>query len=132
MNFLSNREMNTMEFKQDRGTILTVTFQILYPNGQLKTVTMSLADTSEFKDVGMVVFDEGLLQKYVLNNLDKTGAQEVQAKWNTKDVMVEGGGEAPFKPALVLVDKADNAILKCGGHGSSGHIGTGSGVHIYM
>lgn len=123
-----------MKLDEDRGTLLQVTFQILYPNGQLKTVTMSLADTSEFKDVGMVVFDESLLQKHVLPNLDKDKGKEIMARWNSKDVMIEaeGGGEAPFKPALVLVKKDDEVILKCGGHGSSGHMGTGSGTSIYM
>lgn len=120
---------------EDRGTILQITFDVLYPNGQLKTVTMSLADTSEFKDVGLIVFDEAMLQRYVLANLDGDRAADVEKRWNSKDRMLEseGGGDAPFKPALVLVTKDDATITKCGGHGSSGHIGTGGGsVHRYM
>jgi hypothetical protein len=123
-----------MEYKEDRGTILQVTFDILYPNGQLKSVTMSLADTSEFKDVGMIVFDESLIKKYVLGTLDEKPASALEEKWNSKDVMIEeeGGGEAPFKPAMVLVEKGGKTITKCGGHRSSGHIGTGGGVQNYM
>jgi len=123
-----------MEFKKDRGTILQVTFDVLYPNGQLKSVTMSLADTSEFKNVGMIVFDEDLLKKYVLSNQDEISTQKLNEKWNKNDVLIEseGGGEAPYKPALVLVEKDGNTITKCGGHGSSGHIGTGSSIHRYM
>lgn len=123
-----------MDFKKDRGTILQVTFDVLYPNGQLKSVTMSLADTSEFKDVGMIVFDEELIKKYILPSQDDTTANNLKQRWDNKDVMIkeEGGGEAPYKPAMVLVEKSGKTITKCGGHGSSGHIGTGSGVTRYM
>lgn len=121
--------------KEDRGVLLQVTFDVLYPNGQLKTVTMSMADTSEYKDVGMIIFDEGLLRKYLLDTLDTGQRDDLLKRWNSKDRMLEseGGGEAPFKPALVLVKKDDGVTLKCGGHGSSGHIGHGGGsVHRYM
>lgn len=123
-----------MEFKNDRGTVLQVTFDILYPNGQLKSVTMSLADTSEYCNIGMIVFDEGLIKKHVINSLDDSTAQDLTDKWNQHDVMIaeEGGGQAPYKPALVLVEKGGKVITKCGGHGSSGHIGTGGGVNRYM
>lgn len=123
-----------MEFKKDRGTILQVTFDVLYPNGQLKSVTMSLADTSEFKNVGMIVFDEVLIKKYLLANMKQTASDNLKQRWNSKDVMTkeEGGGEAPFKPAMVLIDKDGGIIAKCGGHQSTGHIGTGNGVNVYM
>jgi hypothetical protein len=121
-----------MELKDNRGTILQITFDILYPNGQLKTVTMSLADTSEQKDVGLIVFNEDLLKKFVLDKLDEDKAKDILAKWNSKDVMLEGGGEAPFNPAMVLVSSDEEVTLKCGGHGSSGHIGHGTAVNRYM
>jgi hypothetical protein len=123
-----------MDYKEDRGTLLQITFDVLYPNGQLKSVTMSLADTSEFKNVGMIVFDESLLEKFVLSTLQSDQKKKLLQSWNSRDVMLEseGGGEAPFKPALVLVGKDGSVTTKCGGHGSSGHIGGGTSVHRYM
>lgn len=119
-----------MEFKKDRGTVLEITFTILYPNGQLKHVTLSLSDPSKFKDVGIIAFDEEMIKKYLVDRLPQSAL--VLDKWNKKDVMIEDGTEAPFKPALILVEKNGNAILKCGGHGSSGHDPGQHPVNVYM
>ncbi|GAH61162.1 unnamed protein product [marine sediment metagenome] len=43
-----------MVFEEDRGTIIRITFDIVYPTKQMKTVAMNMSQSDNWSDVGIL------------------------------------------------------------------------------
>ncbi len=115
-----------MELNQDRGTIVRITFDILYPNGQLKTVSMSMADYDEWQNSGIIAFGEGAINTIIKSGVGSGRANEVESAWNAVEE------DALYKPAMLVIDNDGKIIPKCGAHHSSGHKEAGEAVARFM
>jgi len=119
-----------MKFNEDRGTILRITFDIVYPSGQMKTVAMSMSDYDKWKDIGLIALNEEAINKFIVPalkaNKSKVNAKKSLKKFN-KINKVTG-----YKNALLVVNNDGSTIAMCGAHHSTGHLEKGNSVFRYI
>ena len=120
----------TFKLNEDRGTILRITFDIVYPSGQMKTVSMSMADYDEFKDIAAIALNEEGVKNVLAPALEKIKhADAAYDAIRTYDSIEDG---AETKPTILVMHKDGSVTAKCGGHSSIGHIEKDNPVVRYM
>ena len=100
--------------KPDRGTVKRITFDLLYPNGQLKTITLENNSIENIGTFSLIVLDEHGMNNFLLSNAGATNKsnESIIQMWNEK----ETGEYAQWPPAILIVN-TDGEIMKlCGGH----------------
>lgn len=120
----------SFKFNQDRGTILRITFDIVYPNGQMKTVAMNMADYDEFKDIALIALNEEGVKDFIApilaSKLGQKAGDDAVLIYNTVEE------DADMKPAMLIVSKNGEITVKCGKHRSRGHYEKDNPVTRYM
>lgn len=53
-----------MVFEEDRGTIVRITFDIVYPTKQMKTVAINMSQSDNWSDVGILHLIRKQLKKF--------------------------------------------------------------------
>ncbi len=116
-----------MQLNNDRGTILRITFDILYPNGQMKTVAMSMADYDEWKNSGIIAFGDKAIGTIIKNGIAGCDTSvDIEELWDQKEK------DAAYKPAMLIIDSDGKVTPKCGAHKSSGHAEKDNPVSRFM
>lgn len=102
-----------MIVKKDRGTVKRMTFEILYPNGQLKRVVVENDSASDYGTFSAVILDEHGLENFLLKNEKALtmSASEIREAWKNVDK-----GEGAWPPAMVIVNTEGKVMPMCGGH----------------
>ena len=119
-----------MKFHEDRGTILRITFDIVYPNGQMKTVSMSMADYDEWKNAGLIALNEEAVKKFIKPALDNCeGEIKGDEAISLYDTVEE---DTDMKPAILILHNDGKVTPKCGAHHSSGHMERKNPVNRFM
>jgi hypothetical protein len=107
-----------MPFSDDRGRIVRITFDIVYPTGQLKTIAMNMSDT-DWGDTGLIAVSEEGIRGILAPGLEShSGAEAGNRAVDLFDTPEDG---AKFKPAMLVVKNDGTALPKCGAHGSVSH-----------
>ena len=99
--------------KSDRGTVKRITFDLLYPNGQLKTVVVDNSSAEIFGTFSMIIFDEDAMENFLLKNagvIENLGEGSVRTMWKE----VNEGDQWP--PAFLILNTDGKLIAMCGGH----------------
>ncbi|SDJ22479.1 hypothetical protein SAMN05192558_109294 [Actinokineospora alba] len=108
-----------MSFPEDRGRVVRITFDIVYPTGQLKTVAMNMSD-SDWGDTALIALSEEGIHDIVAPGLGvHIGAEAADGAvraFDTKET-----DDAPFKPAMLIVANDGRIDPRCGAHGSVSH-----------
>ena len=120
----------TFKFNTDRGTILRITFDVVYPSGQMKTVSMNMADYDEFKDIVAIALNEEGVKSIVAPAI--SAMKDSKAAQNAIDVYDTLEKDGHVKPGILIVHKDGSVTPKCGAHHSSGHIEKGNAVNRFM
>lgn len=100
-----------MEFEKDRGTILRITFDIVYPDGQLKTVAMNRTDWDKWADAGIIAFSKKAIEQHLHPSLKQSGKSPA----DLFDTFEDG---ADTKPAMLIIHDDGKITPKCGAHRS--------------
>lgn len=79
---------------------------------------MSLDDDNEFKDVGLIAFDEGLVKKVLAGVTEKKASKELEESWNNPDIDRETKEKSDYKPTMLVVNKSGTGTVLCGAHRS--------------
>ena len=79
---------------------------------------MSLDDDNEFKDVGLIAFDEGLVKKVLAGVTEKKASKELEERWNNPDIDRETKEKSDCKPTMLVVNKSGTGTVLCGAHRS--------------
>jgi hypothetical protein len=99
---------------RQRGSIKRITFDIVYPSGELKTVKMHIHDGADWEKAGLIVFDQQLIDTLVLPGIEisqgKESADKAKEAWNTQ---MEN---EPNYPAMLIIESHGEAHARCGGH----------------
>src|SRR5688572_21673932 len=107
-----------MPFSEDRGRVVRITFDIVYPTGQLKTIGMNMSD-NDWGTTALIAFSEdgirNILSPGLAAHVGAEAGEEALRLFSTKE---EG---AVFKPAMLVVDNDGQSRSECGGHGSVSH-----------
>lgn len=107
-----------MPFFDDRGRIVRITFDIVYPTGQLKTVAMNLSD-SDWGDAALIALrEEGVREVLAPGLRSLTGDESAEEAIRKFDTIEDG---AKFKPAMLIVDVQGKIVPRCGAHSSVSH-----------
>lgn len=106
----SNRKI----VKEDRGTVKRITFELLYPNGQLKQIVVENNCEEDYGTFSLIVLDQHGLDKFVLPNADalNISAAELSRRWSN----IDEGQNAQWRPAMVIINTEGGARVMCGGH----------------
>ena len=98
--------------EQERGQVKRISFEILYPTGQLKQVHVPIGGVEAWEGASLIVWDERTLDEVVLPGLEAAHgsavASDARAKWDTVD--------GQFKPAMLVVKEDGLTIGFCGNH----------------
>ncbi|MGC2373157.1 MAG: hypothetical protein WA484_04700 [Solirubrobacteraceae bacterium] len=92
----------------DRGQIKRVSFEILYPTGQLKQVHIPIGGVPKWESAGLIVWSDRLIREVVTAGLDATRGRAALDRWETLD--------GHFKPAMLVVSDDGTAVPFCGNH----------------
>jgi hypothetical protein len=94
----------------DRGQIKRVSFEILYPTGQLKQVHMPIGGVPKWEGAGLIVWSDRVIRDVVIPGLDATHGSSNAAldKWETVD--------GQFKPAMLVLNEDGSVVQFCGNH----------------
>ena len=101
--------------KPDRGTVKRITLDLLYPNGQLKTVVLDNSSEEIFGTFSMIIFDEDAMENFLLKNvgaLENLGEDSVRTMWKE----VKKGDQPQWSPAFLILNSDGKLIAMCGGH----------------
>lgn len=108
-----------MEFSSEHGTVLRITFDVVYQDGSLKTVSMSMADDQPWSNAGIIALNEeavaDLLQPALASRI---GMEAAQVAVSSYEKVQEG---EDYKPAILVVHNDGQTTVKCGGHRGRGH-----------
>lgn len=100
---------------EDRGTVKRVTFDIVYPNGQLKTVVMENTSEELIGSFRALLFDKQAIESYFSGtNSGPTSIDDAKNMWSE----VQGDPKKDYPPAMIFVNGDDQAIALCGAHRS--------------
>jgi hypothetical protein len=94
--------------KLDRGTVKRITFELLYPNGQLKQVQIENNSGQDWGEISLIVFDGHAIES-LLSQSEKSA--ELTNLWNSLD---EKDGLYP--PAMLVVNTEGEIQPFCGRH----------------
>lgn len=100
--------------KEDRGTVKRITFELLYPNGQLKQIVVENNCEEDYGTFSLIVLDQHGLDNFLLPNADslKMDASELKRRWSS----IDEGENAQWRPAMVIVNTDGGVKVMCGGH----------------
>jgi hypothetical protein len=119
-----------MPFTEDRGRVVRVMFDVVYPTGQMKTLAMNMSD-SDWGDTALIAFSEEGVRDIVGPGLEahlgKGGGEEAVISFMTKE-----NSEAPYKPALLIVRNSGEFRSTCGAHTSTSHMAAGDALVRYL
>ena len=99
-----------MPFTDDRGRIVRITFEIVYPTGQLVTVAMDMSD-SGWGDTALIALSEEGVRGILAPGLAAGRGESVAADAVASFDAVEAG--ATFKPAMLVVSNDATVVSKC-------------------
>lgn len=102
----------------DRGEIKRVSFEILYPTGQLKQIHLGIGGIPRWEGAGLIAWSDQVIHEVVLPGISgadgKYGsADEAAQKWDSVDGV--------FKPAMLLLKEDGATIVACGNHARIWH-----------
>lgn len=94
----------------ERGDIKRVSFEILYPSGQLKQVHVPIGGVQRWENAGLIVWNPKLIRDVVAPGLDAafSAATDAVDKWESID--------GQLKPAMLVVDEDGSVAQFCGNH----------------
>ncbi len=92
----------------DRGLIKRVSFEILYPTGQLKQVHIPIGGVAKWENAGMIAWNHELIRDVLAPALDMRGNTDALDRWESLD--------GHFKPAMLVVNSDGSVIQFCGNH----------------
>ena len=100
--------------KNDRGTVKRMTFELMYPNGQLKTVVIENNSANDYGTFSAIYFDTNSITNHLLAN-------EKPLKSNSKEILdiwkqIDQGDNPQYPPAMLIVNTEGDVIPKCGAH----------------
>jgi hypothetical protein len=116
-------------FSNDRGRIVRITFDIVYPTGQLKTVGMNLSD-SDWGDTALIAISEQGIRDILAPGLAAHSGDEAGMRAIELFATPEEG--AVFKPAMLVVLNGGDVIQLCGGHHGTSHPEAGNAIGRFM
>lgn len=102
--------------QQDRGSVTKVDLEISYPDGRVKTVTLSNDPTDNVHNHHMLSELSGLLFSHSGSLPDVEGyrsAMTNQGKAAAWDQVAHGDD---YKPSLVVLKNDGDVHIMCGGH----------------
>ena len=102
--------------KPDRGTVKRITLDLLYPNGQLKTVVIGSDSEENYGTFSAIFFDDHGIKNFLLNNDSaiEMKSEDIEHLWNN----IDKGENPQAKPAIMIVNTDGRVIAKCGAHRS--------------
>jgi hypothetical protein len=105
---------NAKIVKPDRGTVKRITFELLYPNGQLKQVVVENNCEADYGTFSLIVLDQHGLDNFVLPNAEslKVDGAELKERWHS----IDRGPMAQWKPAMMVINTEGGVTIMCGGH----------------
>jgi hypothetical protein len=92
----------------ERGEVKRVSFEILYPSGQLKQVHLPIGGVQRWDGAGLIVWSEHLVREVVAPGVAKLGAADAVSQWDTVD--------GQLKPAMLVVHDDGRVTQFCGAH----------------
>jgi hypothetical protein len=100
--------------KADRGTVKRITFELLYPNGQLKQIVVENNCEEDYGTFSLIVLDQHGLNNFVLPNADslQMDAAELSRRWSS----IDEGQNAQWRPAMAIINTEGGVRVMCGGH----------------
>jgi hypothetical protein len=113
---MKSDQMKSDIVKLDRGTVKRITFELLYPNGQLKQVTFENDCENDFGTFSAIFFDdhsiEALLKPAVSKVSDRETAETIEDTWRN----IDKGPNPQWPPAMLILNTDGAVIPRCGGH----------------
>ena len=118
-----------MAEKQERSKVVRITFDVIQPDGQLKTVAINTGGPTNWSDTAVIAISDSFIRDQLLPALGEKGvlkSEDALAKW-------ENGEEGDmFLPAMLVVKDDGTIHPKCGAHRSTGHDPANLPVSMYM
>lgn len=110
---------NAKIVKEDRGTVKRITFELLYPNGQLKQVVVENNCEADYGTFSLIVLDQHGLDNFVLPNAGVLRVDRVELKERWENI--DRGPMARWKPAMMIINTEGGVTIMCGGHKQGRH-----------
>ncbi|MDH6025570.1 hypothetical protein [Vibrio splendidus] len=100
--------------KKDRGTVKRITFDLMYPNGQIKTVVVENNCVEDYGTFSAIYFDEKAIDNHLLaaENRLNSNSKTIKDTWTQLDK----GDNPQYPPAMLIVNTDGDVIPKCGAH----------------